>query len=122
MKNSLGKDDVCLILGDNVFMAVVYQQNLKRAVNDVKKKIAKIFGYFVNDPERYGVVSFDNNGKAISLEEKPKKPKSNYAISGLYFYPNGVIDIAKNQKPSKRGELEITDTNLIFLKNKKISC
>ena len=117
----IGKDDVCLILGDNVFYGSRLPAKLKRAVKDVKeKKIAKVFGYYVNDPERYGVVSFDNNGKAISLEEKPKKPKSNYAVSGLYFYPNEVIDIAKSQKPSKRGELEITDTNITFLKNKRL--
>ena len=117
----IGKDDVCLILGDNLFYGSQLPAKLKSAVYDVKKqRIAKIFGYFVNDPQRYGVVSFDNNGNAISLEEKPKKPKSNYAVSGLYFYPNEVIDIAKNQKPSKRGELEITDTNLIFLKNKRL--
>ena len=117
----IGKDDVCLILGDNLFYGSQLPAKLKSAVYDVKKqRIAKIFGYYVNDPERYGVVSFDKDGKAISLEEKPKKPKSNYAVSGLYFYPNEVIDIAKNQKPSKRGELEITDTNLIFLKNKRL--
>ena len=117
----IGKDDVCLILGDNLFYGSQLPAKLKSAVYDVKKqRIAKIFSYFVNDPQRYGVVSFDSDGNAISLEEKPKKPKSSYAISGLYFYPNEVIDIAKNQKPSKRGELEITDTNLIFLKNKKL--
>ena len=117
----IGKDDVCLILGDNLFYGSQLPAKLKSAVYDVKKqRIAKIFSYFVNDPQRYGVVSFDSDGNAISLEEKPKKPKSSYAISVLYFYPNEVIDIAKNQKPSKRGELEITDTNLIFLKNKKL--
>ena len=108
-------------MGDNVFYGSQLPAKLRNAVQDVKKhKIAKVFGYYVNDPERYGVVSFDNTGKAISLEEKPKNPKSNYAVSGLYFYPNEVIDIAKNQKPSKRGELEITDTNLIFLKNNRL--
>ena len=117
----IGKDDVCLILGDNVFYGNQLPSKLKKAVHDVEKyKIAKIFGYFVNDPERYGVVSFDIDGKVISLEEKPDEPKSNYAISGLYFYPNEVINIAKHQKPSKRGELEITDTNLSFLKRKKL--
>ena len=117
----IGEDDVCLILGDNLFYGSQLPEKLKSAVSDVKeKKIAKIFGYFVNDPERYGVVNFDNNGNVISLEEKPKNPKSNYAISGLYFYPNEVIDIAKNQTPSRRGELEITDTNLFFLKNKRL--
>ncbi len=117
----IGQDNVCLILGDNIFYGSQLPSKLTNAVDDVKKhKIAKVFGYYVNDPERYGVVSFDENGKAVSIEEKPNKPKSNYAISGLYFYPNEVIDIAKNQKPSKRGELEITDTNLAFLKNEKL--
>ena len=117
----IGEDDVCLILGDNVFYGSQLPSKLKIAVNEVKEnKIAKIFGYYVNDPQRYGVVGFDSDGKAVSLEEKPKRPKSNYAISGLYFYPNEVIDIAKNQKPSARGELEITDTNLAFLKNNKL--
>ena len=117
----IGKDDICLILGDNVFYGSQLPAKLRNTVQDVKKhKIAKVFGYYVNDPERYGVVSFDDTGKAISLEEKPKNPKSNYAVSGLYFYPNEVIEIAKNQKPSKRGELEITDTNLIFLKNNRL--
>ena len=117
----IGHDNVCLILGDNIFYGSQLPSKLTNAVDDVKKhKIAKVFGYYVNDPERYGVVSFDENGKAVSIEEKPNKPKSNYAISGLYFYPNEVIDIAKNQKPSKRGELEITDTNLAFLKKEKL--
>ena len=117
----IGEDDVCLIIGDNVFYGSQLPSKLKIAVNEVKEhKIAKIFGYYVNDPQRYGVVGFDSDGKAVSLEEKPKRPKSNYAISGLYFYPNEVIDIAKNQKPSGRGELEITDTNLAFLKNNKL--
>jgi len=117
----IGQDNVCLILGDNIFYGSQLPSKLTNAVDDVKKhKIAKVFGYYVNDPERYGVVSFDENGKAVSIEEKPNKPKSNYAISGLYFYPNEVIEIAKNQKPSKRGELEITDTNLAFLKNEKL--
>ena len=117
----IGNDDVCLILGDNVFYGSQLPSKLKIAVNEVKKhKIAKVFGYYVNDPQRYGVVGFNEVGKAVSLEEKPKKPKSNYAISGLYFYPNEVIDIAKNQKPSSRGELEITDTNLTFLRDKRL--
>ena len=89
---------------------------MRNAVDEVEnKKIAKIFGYFVNDPERYGVVNFDQNENIVSIEEKPRNPKSNYAISGLYFYPNDVIKIAKKQKPSPRGELEITDTNISFL-------
>ncbi len=110
-------DDICLILGDNVFYGSQLPLKLKKAVTDVKKdRIAKVFGYYVNDPERYGVVSFDKSGRAVSIEEKPKLPKSNYAVSGLYFYPNEVIEIAKQQVPSKRGELEITDTNIAFLK------
>ena len=114
-------DDVCLILGDNVFYGSQLPLKLKKAVTDVKKnRIAKVFGYYVNDPERYGVVSFDKEGRAVSIEEKPKLPKSNYAVSGLYFYPNEVIEIAKKQVPSKRGELEITDTNIAFLKMGKL--
>ena len=110
-------DDICLILGDNVFYGSQLPLKLKKAVTDVKKdRIAKVFGYYVNDPERYGVVSFDKSGRAVSIEEKPKLPKSNYAVSGLYFYPNEVIEIAKQQVRSKRGELEITDTNIAFLK------
>ena len=94
---------------------------MKDSVKEVKEnKIAKVFGYYVNDPERYGVVEFDKRNNATSIEEKPKIPKSNYAISGLYFYPNDVIEIAKNQKPSDRGELEITDVNKHYLANQKI--
>ena len=112
----IGEDNVCLILGDNVFYGSQLPKKLRNAVDEVEnKKIAKIFGYFVNDPERYGVVNFDQNENIVSIEEKPRNPKSNYAISGLYFYPNDVIKIAKKQKPSPRGELEITDTNISFL-------
>ena len=89
---------------------------LRKTVEEVKEnKLAKVFGYYVNDPERYGVVSFDDEGRVTDIVEKPKDPKSNYALSGLYFYPNEVVNIAKNQKPSQRGELEITDTNIAFL-------
>ena len=117
----IGNDSVCLILGDNIFYGSQLPSKLKKAVSDVEKnKIAKVFGYYVNDPERYGVVNFNNDGKVIHIEEKPKNPKSNYAISGLYFYPNDVIEIAKKQKPSPRGELEITDTNIAFLKMGKL--
>ncbi len=117
----IGNDSVCLILGDNIFYGSQLPSLLKKAVSDVEKnKIAKVFGYYVNDPERYGVVSFNEDDKVIDIEEKPKNPKSNYAISGLYFYPNDVIEIAKNQKPSTRGELEITDTNIAFLKMGKL--
>ena len=117
----IGEDNVCLILGDNVFYGSQLPKKLRNAVEEVEnKKIAKIFGYFVNDPERYGVVNFDQNEKIVSIEEKPKNPKSNYAISGLYFYPNDVIKIAKKQKPSPRGELEITDTNISFLETGRL--
>ena len=112
----IGSDNVCLILGDNIFYGDSIPEKLREAVNDVyNSNNATVFGYYVNDPERYGVVEFDNNGSAVSLEEKPTVPKSNYAVSGLYFYPNDVIEIAKNQKPSDRGELEITDTNKSYL-------
>ena len=112
----IGNDNVCLILGDNIFYGDSIPKKLREAVNDVDtSNNAKVFGYYVNDPERYGVVEFDNNGNAVSLEEKPTAPKSNYAVSGLYFYPNDVIEIAKKQKPSDRGELEITDTNKSYL-------
>ena len=109
-------DNVCLILGDNVF----YGGNLRKKLHDTVSEVnsnnnAVVFGYFVNDPERYGVVEFDNKGNAISIEEKPRSPKSNYAVSGLYFYPNDVISIVKKQKPSSRGELEITDVNKTYL-------
>ena len=117
----IGEDNVCLILGDNVFYGSQLPKKLRNAVDEVEnKKIAKIFGYFVNDPERYGVVNFDQNENIVSIEEKPRNPKSNYAISGLYFYPNDVIKIAKKQKPSPRGELEITDTNISFLERGRL--
>ncbi|HJL92642.1 MAG TPA: glucose-1-phosphate thymidylyltransferase RfbA [Woeseiaceae bacterium] len=109
-------DNVCLILGDNIFYGDNIPEKLRGTVSDVNNSNkATVFGYYVNDPGRYGVVEFDKNGNAISIEEKPSAPKSNYAVSGLYFYPNDVISIAKNQKPSDRGELEITDTNKYYL-------
>ena len=112
----IGNDNVCLILGDNIFYGDSIPKKLREAVTDVDtSNNATVFGYYVNDPERYGVVEFDKNGNAVSLEEKPTAPKSNYAVSGLYFYPNDVIEIAKKQKPSDRGELEITDTNKSYL-------
>ena len=112
----IGNDNVSLILGDNIFYGDSIPKKLREAVTDVDTlNNATVFGYYVNDPERYGVVEFDNNGNAVSLEEKPTAPKSNYAVSGLYFYPNDVIEIAKKQKPSDRGELEITDTNKSYL-------
>ena len=114
-------DDICLVLGDNIFYGSSFPKKLRGAVDFVKKSNkAKIFGYYVNDPERYGVVEFDNMGRAISIDEKPNNPKSNYAVSGLYFYPNDVIKIAKDQKPSNRGELEITDTNKAFLDQNRL--
>ena len=117
----IGNDSVCLILGDNIFYGSGFTNILKKSVEDVEKnKKAKIFGYYVNNPSRYGVVENDKNGNVISLEEKPKNPKSNYAVVGLYLYPNNVIKTAKNIKPSNRGELEITSVNNSFLKNKSL--
>ena len=117
----IGDENVCLILGDNIFYGSNLPQTLRttlKRVNDTNT--ATIFGYYVNDPERYGVVELDDDNKAISLVEKPSNPKSNYAVSGLYFYPNDAVDIAKNQKPSDRNELEITDTNKVYLSQKRL--
>ena len=111
----IGKDKVCLVLGDNIFYM---KRKLLKFCNDVDGAI--IFGYHVNDPERYGVVEYDNDYRVLSIEEKPKNPRSNYAVPGLYFYDNNVVEIAKNIKPSKRGEYEITDVNLEYLKREKI--
>ena len=117
----IGNDSVCLILGDNIFYGSGFTNILKRSVYDVEKnEKAKVFGYYVNNPSRYGVVENDKNGNVVSLEEKPRNPKSNYAVVGLYFYPNHVIKIAKNIKPSNRAELEITSVNNLFLKNKSL--
>ena len=117
----IGNDSVCLILGDNIFYGSGFTKILKKSVEDIEEnKKAKIFGYYVNNPARYGVVENDEKGNVISLEEKPKKPKSNYAVVGLYFYPNNVINVAKKIKPSNRGELEITSVNNSFLKNKSL--
>jgi glucose-1-phosphate thymidylyltransferase len=117
----IGSDNVCLVLGDNIFYGHGFTNLLRKACNDVKTKGgATIFGYYVNDPERYGVVEFDEKGNALSIEEKPKMPKSRYAITGLYFYGNDVVEISKNIKPSKRGELEITDVNKEYLKGRKL--
>jgi glucose-1-phosphate thymidylyltransferase len=113
-KSFIGKDPVCLILGDNIFYGHNLTDILQRAV--LLETGGMIFGYLVRDPERYGVVEHDQNGKVISIEEKPKKPKSNYAVPGLYFYDNNVVDIAAKLKPSDRGELEITDVNLEYLR------
>ena len=120
-ENFIGNDSVCLILGDNIFYGSDLPKTLRLAVKNIdESNKATIFGYYVNDPERYGVVEFDDNDNAVSLEEKPSNPKSNYAISGLYFFPNDVVSIAKNQKPSERGELEITDTNKVYLSEKRL--
>ncbi|MEO2063992.1 MAG: glucose-1-phosphate thymidylyltransferase RfbA [Christiangramia sp.] len=113
----LGNDDVCLVLGDNIFYGNGFTPMLQRSIQNVTNdRKASIFGYYVNDPERYGVAGFDQDGKVTSIEEKPENPKSNYAVVGLYFYPNSVVDVAKNVKPSNRGELEISSINEHFLK------
>jgi glucose-1-phosphate thymidylyltransferase len=114
----IGRDNVCLILGDNIFHGYGLSGILEKAGKLTDG--ALVFGYWVKDPERYGVVAFDDQGKAVSLEEKPDKPKSNYAVVGLYFYDNGVVNIAKNMKPSARGELEITDVNREYLSSNKL--
>ena len=112
----IGNDSACLVLGDNIFNGNGFTKLLKAAVEDAEKNDkATVFGYWVSDPERYGVAEFDNNGNCLSIEEKPAKPKSNYAVVGLYFYPNKVVEVAKNIKPSARGELEITTVNQQFL-------
>lgn len=114
-------DDVCLILGDNIFYGQSFSQMLSQAVANVQKEQkATVFGYYVKDPERYGVAEFDAEGNVLSIEEKPKNPKSNYAIVGLYFYPNKVVEVAKQIKPSARGELEITSVNQVFLQSKEL--
>lgn len=117
----IGNDDVCLILGDNIFYGQGLSQILTNAKERLKNNLSTVFGYWVNDPERYGVVEFDENKKAISIEEKPKKPKSNYAVVGLYFYPNSVVEVAKSIKPSERGELEITSVNQHYLSNNSLN-
>ena len=117
----IGNDDVCLVLGDNIFYGHGFTDLLAKAVKNVsKKEKATVFGYYVQDPERYGVVSFDEHKKALSIEEKPLKAKSNYAVVGLYFYPNSVVEIAKNVQPSERGELEITSVNQEYLNNEEL--
>jgi glucose-1-phosphate thymidylyltransferase len=114
----IGNDSVCLVLGDNIFYGQGFSELLKKSYKNVTEdQKATIFGYYVNDPERYGVAEFDRNGMVISIEEKPKDPKSNFAVVGLYFYPNSVIQVAKTIKPSSRGELEITTVNQTFLEN-----
>ena len=115
----IGDDNVCLVLGDNIFYGQSFGTQLKRAAD--QQQGATVFGYYVNDPERFGVVDFDETGKALSIEEKPTEPKSNYAVTGLYFYDNDVVEIAKNIKPSHRGELEITDVNNIYLERSRLN-
>lgn len=113
----IGNDSVCLVLGDNIFHGAGFSAMLHNSVKEAEDKgNATVFGYYVNDPERYGVAEFDKDGNCLSIEEKPEHPKSNYAVVGLYFYPNSVVEIAKNIKPSKRGELEITSVNQEYLK------
>lgn len=117
----VGKDSVCLVLGDNIFHGAGFTTLLHNSVHDAEMNTkATVFGYYVNDPERYGVAEFDKDGKCLSIEEKPKHPKSNYAVVGLYFYPNDVVNIAKSIKPSERGELEITTVNQEFLRQDRL--
>ena len=115
----IGQDPVCLILGDNIFYGQHFSDNLRSAMS--QESGATVFGYHVSDPERFGVVEFDSTGRALSIEEKPSAPKSNYAVTGLYFYDNQVVEIAKNIKPSARGELEITDVNRVYLEQKNLT-
>ena len=117
----IGDDDVCLVLGDNIFYGHGFTKLLAASVkNVVEEKMATVFGYYVQDPDRYGVVEFDEGHKAVSIEEKPLVPKSNYAVVGLYFYPNSVVEIAKNVQPSERGELEITTVNQAYLEQQNL--
>jgi len=111
----IGSDTACMVLGDNIFHGPGFEEQLHRAVEDASKGMATVFGYWVSDPERYGVAEFDADGNCVSIEEKPARPKSNYAVTGLYFYPNRVVDVAAAVKPSARGELEITSVNQAFL-------
>ena len=118
----IGNDDICLVLGDNIFYGHKFGTTLRRAAANTAEHKATVFGIHVNDPERFGVVEFDDNGTVLSLEEKPQNPKSHYAVPGLYFYDNRVIEYAKNLKPSARGEYEITDLNKIYLENGELNC
>jgi glucose-1-phosphate thymidylyltransferase len=118
----IGKDTVAMVLGDNIFSGHGFKKRLNKAVDNAQSgKGATVFGYYVDDPERFGIVEFDPKGKVISIEEKPKEPKSNYCVTGLYFYDNSVVDYARNLKPSARGELEITDLNRIYLEQNKLN-
>ena len=116
----IDNDNVCLILGDNIFYGHGLTKILEKSIENLEENKATVFGYYVNEPKRYGVVDFDESGNALTIEEKPNNPKSNYAVAGLYFYPNNVIEIAKNVKPSKRGELEITSVNQKYLKDQDL--
>lgn len=117
----IGTDSACLVLGDNIFYGAGFTGMLKRAVKDAEEQgNATVFGYYVNDPERYGVAEFDEQGNCLSIQEKPQKPKSNYAVVGLYFYPNSVVNVAKHIKPSARGELEITTVNQEYLQRETL--
>lgn len=117
----IGNDSACLVLGDNIFYGQNFTSMLEQSLKDAEQSnMATVFGYYVNDPERYGVAEFDKTGKVLSIEEKPKEPKSNYAVVGLYFYPNKVVKVAKSIKPSARGELEITTVNQEFLKDEEL--
>ena len=120
-RDFIGDEDVCLILGDNIYFGHELPELLYRAIDNASNNNATVFGYHVNDPERYGVIEFDDNGVAISLQEKPVKPKSSFAVTGLYFYPNDVVKKVEKIKPSARGELEITDLNQMFLNEKRLS-
>ena len=121
-KEFIGDDSVAMVLGDNIFFGHGLNKRLKAAVENAETgKGATVFGYYVDDPERFGIVEFDSEGKAISIEEKPEKPKSNYCVTGLYFYDNKVVEYAKNLKPSPRGELEITDLNRIYLEDSSLN-
>lgn len=119
-KEFIGNDSVCMILGDNIFYGNGFKKALNKAVTNTNSNIATVFGYYVPDPERFGVVEFDKENKAISIEEKPENPKSNYAVTGLYFYPNDVVSLVNDVKPSKRGELEITTLNQMYLKQNRL--
>lgn len=120
-KGFIGDDSVCLVLGDNIFYGMSFTQTLRQAVEDAEERNeATVFGYWVSDPERYGVAEFAPDGRCISIEEKPKEPKSNYAVVGLYFYPNSVVEVAEGVRPSARGELEITSVNQEFLRRKQL--
>ena len=120
-KDFIGDDSVCLVLGDNIFYGMSFTQTLRQAVEDAEERNeATVFGYWVSDPERYGVAEFAPDGRCISIEEKPKEPKSNYAVVGLYFYPNSVVEVAEGIRPSARGELEITSVNQEFLRREQL--